>query len=133
MFGKGDAGIEFKADQKDERIEVHPDHHHDNSSDRAVQFIVGIEVVDIVDKARKGQDCQNSCKASTWAEEFPSLRYRRAVFVQHAHHEEIKGKQDDPASGFDGKCPKPREVVSNLFLEVRNDHAGDRKDRNAGG
>lgn len=56
LLGEGNAGIELKSDEENEGVEVHPYHHDDNGTDGAVELIVGVEIVDIIDKAREGQD-----------------------------------------------------------------------------
>src|SRR5690606_15818320 len=50
---------------------------------------------------------------------------------QHADHQKVKGKEYNPAGGFDRKSPKPREVVGNLFFEIGNHHAGYGKNSDA--
>ena len=39
-------GVEFKSNQQYEGIDLNPDHHHDQCTDRAIYFIVSAKIID---------------------------------------------------------------------------------------
>ena len=124
--------IQFKADQKDQGIQVQPDHNDDQRTNRAVDLVIRTEVVDVKRETPYREEGQDRSQPGASTKKLPFFCMCRTILVQDRDRHEIQDAQQSPSGEVNDKSIKSilhLDLTVNVFQsQFSNEHGSDTHD-----
>src|SRR5208282_3106464 len=108
-------GVEFGANQHNQRDDVHPEQQRNAHTERTIDDAVVDIVLQIPSKQRSGDQPHRGGKNSAWQNAVPRLRARHCVVINKLDHGNAGHDRDGPAD----RAPQQQNQRSELMTDVK--------------